>query len=502
MLLLLPGLSGLLLIGSFPRANQGYLAWLAFIPLIVFVFRAANARRAFWGGFVAGAIEFSALLVWIPEVLGRYGGISFSLAWILYGLLVALLASYPGMACALMHFFIKRGGKRFLLLFPIVWLTLELFHTYFPFGGFPWLLAGYSQTSYLNLIQVADLAGVYGVSLVILWFNTAIAWIIVRKRRRIAACWPLITACALIIGCMLYGRISIRYWDKVEPDFQAAMLQGNLSFDESEQLLQEKFQEGYVRMADHLKSSSIDLLVLPESPSPSIFQYDSDYRRTMEHLAQRYSFGMIFNNISYEEAEGISRYFNSAYFLDKDGKELGRYDKMHLVPFGEYLPWKKLFFFVETISKDVGSFSPGTDYQIINLDSHPINSIICFEVIFPDLVRRFVREGSQLIVNLTNDGWYGDSAAPYQHLATARWRAVENRRYLLRATNSGISAFIEPTGEIQASTALLQEAICEGRFAFVSHPTLYTQYGDVLPMLCAIITFLLVICCVLLGRKY
>jgi apolipoprotein N-acyltransferase len=147
-----------------------------------------------------------------------------------------------------------------------------------------------------------------------------------------------------------------------------------------------------------------------------------------------------------------------------------------------------LFFFFDTISKDVGEFHPGGAYRIIGIGNHPANAIICFEDIFPALVRHFVEKGSELIVNLTNDGWYGRSAAPYQHLSIARFRAIENRRYLLRAANSGFSALIEPTGRIQTSTGLMVEAVCEGRFAFLKQKSFYTRYGDVLVFLCAIIS--------------
>jgi len=267
------------------------------------------------------------------------------------------------------------------------------------------------------------------------------------------------------------------------------MLQGNLSFDEPESALVWKYQEGYVQMADRLPES-VDLLVLPESPSPRMFEYDADYREMLVRLARRYPLGLVFNNIYHAEASPAPRYFNSAYFLGSDGKELGRYDKIRLVPFGEYIPWRSVFFFAETISRDVSDFYPGRDYLVVKLGDHPVNAIICFEALFPQLVRRFVRGGSQLIINLTNDGWYGASAAPYQHLAMSCWRAVENRRYLLRATNSGISAIVDPTGRVQASTGLLRRDSCLGRFAFISTLSIYARYGNVFAILCAIITCL------------
>ena len=269
---------------------------------------------------------------------------------------------------------------------------------------------------------------------------------------------------------------------------RAALLQGNLSFDEPNEDLTRKFQDGYVEMAGRLTGARIDLLVLPESPSPLMFQHNTAYRETMERLARQYSLGMIFNNISVSLGEGREQYFNSAYFLDGEGREAGRYDKLHLVPFGEYIPWRRLFFFAETVTKDVSDFHPGETFRVVPMGGHMVCALICFEAVFPDLAREFVRRGSNLLVNLTNDGWYGDSAAPYQHLAMARWRAVENRRYLLRATNSGISAIVGPTGEIQTRTELLREGICEGRFAFIDEQTWYSRHGDVFALLCVIIT--------------
>jgi apolipoprotein N-acyltransferase len=271
------------------------------------------------------------------------------------------------------------------------------------------------------------------------------------------------------------------------------MLQGNLSFDEPEGVLASKFQHGYVRMASQIPASSADLLVLPESPSPLTFQYDMAYRQTIQDLARRFRYGVIFNNISFADGHGERRYFNSAYFVDGEGREAGRYDKIHLVPFGEYIPWSRIFFFTETVTKDVGAFSAGNAFQIVNMGGHPLNAVICFEIVFPDLVREFIRNGSQLIVNLTNDGWFGDTAAPHQHLAMARWRAVENRRFLIRAANTGISAVVEPTGRIQVRTGLFREEVCVGNFAFLSAPTFYSRHGDLLAIGCAIIMCILLI---------
>jgi apolipoprotein N-acyltransferase len=487
--LILPALTGLFLAASFPRGDQGWLAWLAWIPLIISVAQSKNRRLAFGGGFFSGVLGFFILLVWIPQVLARYGGLSSGLAWTAYTLLVFVLACYPAFACALVKHMMIRRGNGMLLFFPIVWILFEFALSVSPLGGFPWLLAGYTQVEFLPVIQIAEITGIYGVSFSILAINTGIAWIILCRKRRLSTYIPLVGAVALFVSCLLYGRIALKHWESLKPRFQAAMLQGNLSEDDSKIALVEKFQQGYISMADRLNPPNVDLLILPESPAPTFFQFDEDYRKSMETLARRYPLGLVLSNIQYKESEGSMRYFNSAFFLDRNGSLTGVYDKIHRVPFGEYIPMQGLFSFIETISKDVGGFYAGKDTRLIPVGGHPANAIICFEAVFPGLVRRFVDQGSQLIINLTNDGWYGISAAPFQHLMISRLRAVENRRYFLRATNSGISAVIEPSGKIQSSTGLMQEAIGQGHFDFLTEKTFYTRYGDVFIFLCAIILF-------------
>jgi apolipoprotein N-acyltransferase len=485
-LLWLPAVSGLLLFCSFPTINQGYLAWVGLVPLITYLFFSSGPGPAFLGGFVTGSVQFFGLLIWIPAVLAHYGGIPVVLAWVLYGLMVAMQACYAGIACALTRVCMKRAGDVFLLAFPAAWVALEYVRNFVIFEGFPWLQVGYSQTEYLPLIQISDLTGVYGVSFVILWINTGIAWAILRFGRK-SAFVPILAGAILVAGTIAYGHQALGRWANSTLGARAALLQGNLSFDEPDNVLSWKFQHGYAKMAAQVSASKVDLLVIPESPSPLTFQYDTAYRQTIQDLARQFRYGVIFNNISFADGQSASRYFNSAYFLDGQGIEAGRYDKIHLVPFGEYIPWSRVFFFAETVTKDVSAFTPGTTYRIVHMGGHPVNAVICFEIVFPNLVREFIRQGSELIVNLTNDGWYGDTAAPHQHLAMSRWRSVENRRYLIRAANTGISAFVEPTGRIQVRTGILREEVCVGNFAFIAEPTFYSRHGDLFAIGCAII---------------
>ena len=503
---LLPAVSGLLLIAAFPRANQGWLGWAAWVPLIIFVARTKSRRAAFSGGWLTGVVGFFILLRWMPDVMTSYGGMPPFLSWSAYALLIAVLACCPAAVCAFTRHLMFRRGERCLLFFPFVWIAMELVASVLPFGGFPWLLAGYTQTRFLHVIQIADITGIYGVSFLLLCVNTSIAWFFYKYspartsiRRFLKetqetlsnreALAPLIAAAALVACALIYGCIAINRWEKSEAPFHAALLQGNLSVDDTREALDEKFERGYVRMADTLEPGSVDIMILPESSAPKLFQGEESYRRAMEDLARRYPLGLVLSNINYKERQdGTWEHFNSAFFLAGDGSLSGIYDKMHLVPFGEYIPYKKLLFFAETVSKEMGGFSEGGELRILPIGGRPANAVICFEAVFPDLVRRFSANGSQLIVNLTNDGWYGVSAAPYHHLEIARVRAVENRRFFLRAANTGFSAVIEPTGRVASLTGLGEEAICLGRFGFIEEKTFYSRHGNVFVWLCVIIS--------------
>jgi len=485
-LLLLPVLAGILAAAAFPDLGRGDLAWVALTPLVYFVARVGSPVRIFSGVWLGGIVQYLGILYWIPGTLVRYGSLPLAASWGLFLLMAALLASFQAAACVATRSCMNRRGAPCLLLFAPAWVAAEYLRSSFPFGGFPWMLLGYSQTDSLRLIQVADITGVWGISLLIAWVNTALVWAFL-NRRRLASLAPLAGGLAGIAAFAAYGSASLRHWDAIQPDRRAAMLQGNLSVDEPDSSLRWKYLEGYLEMADQLAPGEIDLLLLPESPSPILYQHDRGYREALSRLARRFPLGMVLNNVFFSEAGGSSEYFNSAFFLDKAGQLAGRYDKVHLVPFGEYVPLQTVFFFSRAITRDVGNFHPGSDYPVVPLDGHPANAIICFEAVFPDLSREFVLRGSQLIINLTNDGWYGDTAAPYQHLAMARWRAIESRRFLLRAANSGISAVVAPSGRIQVRTGLLRRETAVGSFAFLPGMTFYARHGGFCRNACVII---------------
>jgi apolipoprotein N-acyltransferase len=483
---LVPVITGILLFFSFPRANQAWLAWISLVPLLLFLARAKNLGIAFIGSLIAFWVQDFLLLSWIPSVLIHYGGISITLAWFLFILLAIYLALFPAFACLVTCYCMQRKGNVFLLIFPFALLLMEYAVSHFLFDGFPWLLLGYSQSSFPLVMQAADLAGVYGISLLVACVNASLAWYFLQRSQKFV-CWPALAASSLVLGCLWYGMIAGRAWEGVAANHTVAMLQGNLSADDPQDELLLKYKDRYNEMVRQLSMGNEELLILPESPTPALYESNPSYRDSMHQLASEFPMGMVFNNIAAVAGSGGKKYFNSAYFLNRNGSALQRYDKIHLVPFGEYVPYQSLFAFAGVITRDVGAFSAGSQLITPAIGRHPVNALICFEAVFPDLARRFVRQGSSLIINLTNDAWYGNSAAPYQHLAIARWRAVENRRFLLRAANSGISAVITPTGAVKSATHLFEKGTCSGRFAFLDKQSLYTRFGNFLLIPCAII---------------
>jgi apolipoprotein N-acyltransferase len=495
---LLPAVSGLLIVAAYPRIGFGWAAWVALLPLGLSVARSRSVFAAARAGFIFGFVEQAFLLSWIPGVMGRYGGLPFAASWALFFLLIAVLSGLPAVACGAVRALGRDAGGAWILMLPFFWVAQEYVLAWAPFGGFPWLQMGYTQTEFTHLIQIADLTGVYGVS----WLLAALAasivyWLSLPREFRRA--WPVLISSTLVAAAVMYGVMCAGRWGRPASEHTVAMLQANITMEEDESSREWKFREGYVAMAGEAAGKA-DLVLIPESPSPLLWDYDEGYRETMRAIARRFPMGMILSNIAFEGTGEGQRYYNSAFFVSGTGTDSGRYDKINLVPFGEYIPLRSVFRFVETVSKDVGSFTAGTAVVTVPVGGHSTGAVICFEAVFPQLCRKFVLQGGELLVNLTNDAWYGDTSAPHQHLAIARWRAVENRRYLLRAANSGVSAVIDPLGRVHGASRLFAREVATGQFEFIRHATPYTLHGDVAAVACAIISVLALAVCGLRSR--
>ena len=489
--LLLALTAGLLNWAVFPKVGLWPLVWVCQVPLLLASFRVTSSYRSLLFGFVAGLAFFIGTCHWIAGVLLAYGG----LPWVGAQLLFLLLALYLASFYALFSWAFARlslsGGSLCFWLAPVLWVSTEYLRAQ-VLTGFPWCLLGYGLVDAVNLAQIARWTGVYGLSFAAISVSAFATEVLVHPSRSAAL---RLGSVASVLVCLALGFASIGKEHR-EPAHLVRIVQTNIDLDQKldaaarASLLDELAQLSIPSEQGESdpQSDSVRLILWPETPAAFYFNHDRDFRRRMESIATSagayFLFGFVdFRPRSNGDAERDP--YNSVAMLSPDGQGISQYDKIHLVPFGEYIPYKSLFFFVDKVSTEAGNFKPGNRVVVTPLDNqHSVGTFVCYEAVVSDLVRQFARDGSQLLVNVTNDAWFGESAAPFQHLAMTRMRAIENHRYLLRAANNGISAIISPNGHVVKTVARNQRIVLEGHFGFETEMTLYAQYGDVFAWLC------------------
>lgn len=480
--------SGILLALSFPKPGIAIFAWLAFVPLFMALGK-KSPRKAFRLGFACGLTAYGGILYWINIVMTTYGKLPFLVSFCLYLLLAAYLAFYIG----IIAYLVQRGGERGispLFSFPFLWVGFELIRA-FILTGFPWASLGHSQYRTLPLIQIADITGVYGLSFLIAMANVVLYRIVKGVVRKKQAAYPTKSAVALFILLALtlgYGFYRLNSVDHGEP-VKVVLVQGNIPQDVK---WDPAFQEATVAIYEKLSRKACttggNLVIWPESALPFYFQSEEKYAARVKALASELKSCLVVGSPAYEKDGERIRYLNSAFLLAPSGDVLGRSDKMHLVPFGEYVPLQKLLPFVNKLVTGIGEFSSGTKITPLNTGKGEIGVLVCFEGIFPELARAYVRAGSRLLVNITNDAWFGKSSAPYQHLSMTVFRAVENRVPLVRAANTGISSIIDSKGHIRGMTSLFEEALLTGEVRYGEGNTIYNRYGDFFAGFCLLIS--------------
>ena len=483
--------TGILLALSFPKPGLSLLAWGAFVPLL-WVLAETTPRQAFRLGFSAGFVAYAGIVYWLTIVMNSYGKLSLPVSLMLTLVMAAYLALYPAVACALVRSS-EIGGVSPGFSFPVVWVGLEYLRS-FALTGFPWASLGYSQYRTLPLIQIADLVGVYGVSFLIVLVNVALFRFSDALAKGESLAKPLrvvVTALVLMIVTGWYGFQRLNTPEPGEP-LRVALIQGNISQDVK---WNPSFQEQTVSIYERLTRSIADfgpqLVVWPESATPFFFQTEGAYADRIKGLAKAIGSPLLFGSPAVEREDGTLRYLNSAFLVSPSGNVVGRTDKVHLVPFGEYVPLKTLLPFVNKVVEGIGDFSPGRTMQPLEIGRTKIGVLICYEGIFPTLSREYVREGARLLVNISNDAWYKRSSAPYQHLSMTVFRAVENRVPLIRATNTGITAIIDSRGHLHGMTPLFKEATLTGEVRPGSGDTFYDRVGDLFAGCCLALTLLL-----------
>jgi apolipoprotein N-acyltransferase len=539
------GLSAGLLELPFPLAGpmppwRSVFAWFALVPLLWALLRKPQAderhplRRAFFVAYLCGFLWYLGNCYWIRDTMSHYGDmppLAPTLLLVGFSLVLGLYFGLFGLGLVLVRR--ATGSTRMALAFaPFLWTALELAAA--RITSVPWDQLGYSQVDNALVNPLAPWTGVYGISFVLVAANAFLAegWVAKRpqlwtrprsewlKRDLLAGVWMLI---------WFLGLGGIEVMPRAAPTTATAVLiQPNLDVGAVNNWQGPEW-DGHIaeftRLAEEQCKTYIagipqtgaptgeivcppyatypDLVAWPESPAP-YFGDDPRFREAMQSVAAATHAPLIVGGIGMERSnqdqgqDQNSNFYNSAFIIDVDGTRVGRYDKIHLVPFGEYIPFQNLLTFAHKLTGRVGLFTRGTERNSFLLPtqsggSHRYGVFICYEAVFADEVRQFARHGAEVFVNISDDGWYGDTSAPWQHLNMARMRAIENRRWLLRDTNSGVTAAIDPYGRVRQSIPRHQTDALPAEFAFRNDITFYTAHGDVFAWLCAVLSLGIVV---------
>jgi apolipoprotein N-acyltransferase len=490
----------------FPLPGIYVLSWFALTPLIVALLRArpageleidgdvrlspASPGDAFLISYACGILFYAGTCYWIYDTMRRYGGLSAPMASLALLLFCCYLGLYHGLFGLLLGWLAKspRHYRRALATAPFLWVAVELART--RITGFPWNLAGVAQIDNAALCRVTQWTGVYGVSFEIALVNVALAAVFLVPRPKRGAMLAAALAAAAVLQA---GRLIEPPAEK--PDRTALLVQQNIpvSLNWTPANFAQTLADliGVTEKAvDDASAGKPDLVVWPESPAP-FFTGDARFRTAMSGMARATRSWVLTGAIgTTPPAVGntTSQVFNSAALISPGGDWTARYDKVHLVPFGEYLPFPGLFGFAGGLTKEVGEFEHGNSRTPLNADGASLGIFICYESVFPDEVRQFARNGAQVLVNLSNDGWYGDSGAYAQHLNQTRMRAIENNRWLLSAADTGVTASIDPWGRVAEKIPRKERRTLLAPYALTSVTTFYTRHGDWFAYACAIIS--------------
>lgn len=510
--LVLAGASGLFLPLSFPNYDLGLLAWIALVPLH-WALDGKTKTQAFWIGWLSGTIAFTGLMAWVVTTMNTYGKVPLVISYGIMLLLTIYLGLYVAVYAAGALWFRTLIPRYGLFAVPCLWVSLELIRTY-ALSGMPWGLLGYSQYRQIEIIQIADHMGVYGVSFLIVLVNVALAellsWLmpLLRKFRPAKLPWELVAMTALLVGLSWeYGLRTVEegaFSHIPRSSIRLGVVQPNVDQAAKwDTAYREETLARFDRLTGQLGRTT-DLVIWPEAATPFLFEREPIYQLQLIALANHAQAPILFGSPAIRFYPDRRPYLlNSAYLLAPDGQLLGRYDKQHLVPFGEYIPLKSsLLFFLDKLVEGIGDFEAGPGPTIMTVTPQPdaagtsprpvkFGVAICYEVIFPDLVRQFAAHGAEFMVTITNDAWFGRSAAPSQHFAMVVFRSVENHLAFARSANTGISGFIDPFGHIVDTTPIFTEQAVRATIQAWRPHTFYSRHGDVFAYGCVIICALL-----------
>lgn len=491
-------LTGALFVLCYALGTPGYdvpgLPFVCLAPFLALVVPTRSVRHAAWRGWIAGTAGSVPLYYWIAYTIGVQGKLGWALGALGAFLVSAYVGAYFSVAAAATRHIEGRYGERGLWLFPFVWTAVEMARSHL-FSGFPWMLLGYSVAGSASLRQAADLAGVPGLSFLLALSGASVYIAGKRLAERFSAnaAIPLIPGAAALLFLLLYGRVGPSPpagFKAGVPEVKVAIAQGGIDqsvkWDPGNQLAT---LETYGELTRTARDARAQVVVWPETAAPFFYGWEAGLSRRLEAIAVSGGIPILFGAPWYDPAGG-GKFYNSVFHMDARGVVLGRYDKRHLVPFGEYIPLRSVLFFLRKLTAGEEDFSTGTGPALFRVGGQPVAASVCYEALFPALIREGVLEGATWLVNVTNDAWFGDTVAPHQHLAMARMRCVEFRRPMVRAANSGISAFIDADGGIDASLGLFRRGVMVAAVRPATGGTVYAKTGEIFGISCSILTLL------------
>jgi apolipoprotein N-acyltransferase len=470
---------------SFPGFDYPILGWIALTPLLISL-EDSSLPRAFLLGLTTGVIYFSGTLYWITRVMVVYGGLQPWVAVLVNALLIAYLALFPALFAVVVRRIVVKLGPPALMTAPLVWVATELGRTH-VFGGFPWVLLGYSQATVLPIAQLASVLGVYGVSALVSGVSAGLAVFGLSvsrgpaEMRRHPRYVPLVAPFALVTAIAVWGsrRVGDADWTRAGEPVRVGLIQGNVDQAKKwDPARATAIFDDYLRMTRQAIAEGAQVVIWPESSTPFLFEENRADAEQVRAIARQARVPILLGSDQIEHGPR-EKYYNSAFLVRADGTTAGAYRKIHLVPFGEYVPLKRVLFFAAPLVEAVSEFSPGDSAVLLPVNGHVVSTAICYEIVYPALVRRFVAGGSELLTTITNDAWFGRTSAPYQHFAQASMRAIENGRYLVRSANTGISGVVDPYGRVVAQSRIFEPAVMVSQARFLQTSTFYARHGDV-----------------------
>ncbi len=473
------------MLAAFPGFSLWLMAWVAIIPMLMHAERCRTRQGAFLSGFSTGVLFFAGLLYWLPAAINRYGDIPLAGAAGVFAAACAVLAVFFGLFTLAMQRMYRRLGIRAVFLAPFVWTALEFARNHLAVTGFPWGLLGVSQAMVTPLLQIADITGIYGVSFLVATGNVTLFVLLRRDAPRKMKTALVAFEALLLFHVFLYAELRwFAFRDDPGQPVSVAGLQGNVA--DADGWLDAHWKV-YPAMMGGLKTvaPAARVVIMPENPSSLALERDPEYRKLMAGLAAGSRATLIFNGIHGIGADG---YGNAVFCMDSTGAVRSVYDKIRLVPFAEHVPFRSVFFFAGAMSQEISNFTPGERHVLHLVDGAPVGVFICYEAIFPEEPRAFTALGAQWLVNITNDAWFGPTAAPWQHFQNILARAVENRRWIVRVANTGFSCIVDPLGRVREAVPPFERGVLRGEIRALTGQSAYVVIGDLFAWACALLS--------------